>query len=34
MADIKPVYQATTQDLAEQNLAELAEKWVKSWQGN
>jgi transposase-like protein len=41
MADLKPVYKATTKDLAEQNLTELAEKWgkkypivIKSWQDN
>lgn len=41
MADLKPVYKATTKDLAEQHLVELAEKWgkkypivIKSWQDN
>jgi len=41
MADLKPVYKATTKDLAEQNLAALADKWgkkypivIKSWQDN
>lgn len=41
MVDLKLVYKATTKDLAEQNLAELAEKWgkkypivIKSWQDN
>jgi len=41
MADLKLVYQATTKDVAEQNLAALGDKWgkkypivIKSWQDN
>ncbi len=41
MADLKTVYQASTQDLAEYNLLRLEEKWgskypmvIKSWQNN
>ena len=41
MAELKPVYKAQTKDLAELNLAKLAEKWskkypvvIKSWQDN
>jgi len=41
LAELKPVYKATTKDLAELNLEKLAEKWnkkypvvIKSWQDN
>ena len=41
LGDLKPVYKAATKDLAEVNLASLAEKWskkypivIRSWQDN